>query len=656
MAILVVILCAGISSVQAQDSVRYEPRWWIGAGGGYGFSSAGGEIVAPGFDPSCGTITGGKGSLWSVAGLLERRDLLGARWQLRAGVRGGTALLDAAPAPPQPIARPDGSVVEAVVGQRLETSRLDLDLALLAVLPLGERFALQGGVGLSRALSHSERHVQVAIAPSDLLLINNQRTFELGNGALIAPSSLGLDLLVGGAFEAPVSRRGVIAPEVQLVLPITSEVAVGSLRTVRLTLGATLRFALDDTTPPPPDTAPPPPRSLQPPVVEVRTVPPAVGVQIDEYDSVEALPLLNRVFFERGSAEIPARYHALTRREADAFTGEEMSGSALDVYHDLLNIVGRRMRENPRATLHVVGYRAGTERTGELARTRAVAVRRYLAETWGIAERRVVVRGGGSPPQAARENTPEGEEENARVEIESNDPAILSPWVRVFTQRVATPPALLFHPAVRSGDAPLDRWRLDVTRNDGSVWRTFSGGGMPPETIRWDWRSSSGALPTLPISLRYNFVVVDTAGQTAETGEQGIPVTYNVSRDTLHHRAGDSSIESYSLLLFDYDSASVSRSDRPLLEAIAEAIRPGASVVVTGYTDSLGEAEYNRRLATARARAVAARLGTLLPGSVRVAVDESGGERERFPYNTPEGRAHCRTVFILVRTPLHLSP
>lgn len=654
---LMVMLCTIWSTASAQDSAHYEPRWWLGVGGGYGTTLASGEIVALGFDPSCGTITKGSGSFFSGLLLLERHELFGSDWrgQIRAGVRRSQTTLEATDAPPQLISRPDGSVVEAIVGQRMETDRTNLDLALLGVIPFG-RATVHVGVGGSSVLAHSERHLQVAVAPEDLLLVNNQRTFELGNGELLSPS-LGLGLLAGFGYDFPLARssRLVLVPELQLYVPLKNEVE--GMSEFRIGLGATIRFALDDTTITPSviDTTPPH-VALRPPTVAMTTIPSTVGVEIDEYDSLEVLPLLNRIFFERESVEIPGRYHLLTRRESGRFTGAELTGSALDVYHDILNIIGKRMAETPRATLRITGTRSGSERTADLTRGRAEAVRRYLVETWGIAERRITVRGGATPAQAVRENTPQGEEENARAEIESNDPTILSPWLRVFTQRVATPPELVFQPGVVRGDAPVAQWQLNITRSDSSTWRLFSGTGVPPASIRWDWRSSEGDLPTLPISLRYNFTAVDTAGGSTSTGVKIIPITYNVSRDTLHHRVGDSTIESYSLLLFDYDSASVSRSDRPLLEAIAERVGPGARVTIIGYTDSLGEADYNRRLATSRARSVAARLETLVPRTVRITVDESGGEFERFPYNTPEGRQHCRTVFIFVRTPVPPRP
>ena len=117
-------------------------------------------------------------------------------------------------------------------------------------------------------------------------------------------------------------------------------------------------------------------------------------------------------------------------------------------------------------------------------------------------------------------------------------------------------------------------------------------------------------------------------------------------------RRNDTSIKIYSLLLFDYDSPKVSASDKVLLSAIGADIAERSVVRITGYTDSLGEASHNLELANQRAEETAKILRTLVPRSVSVVAGKEGGEHERFPYSTPEGRSHCRTVVIEVRTPL----
>jgi outer membrane protein OmpA-like peptidoglycan-associated protein len=103
--------------------------------------------------------------------------------------------------------------------------------------------------------------------------------------------------------------------------------------------------------------------------------------------------------------------------------------------------------------------------------------------------------------------------------------------------------------------------------------------------------------------------------------------------------------------LFNYDSPKVGPSDNLLLHAISAEIREQATVRITGYTDSLGDESHNRELANMRAQETAKIIRKLVPRGVDVEVNQQGGERERFPYDTPEGRSHCRTVIIEVRTP-----
>jgi outer membrane protein OmpA-like peptidoglycan-associated protein len=151
--------------------------------------------------------------------------------------------------------------------------------------------------------------------------------------------------------------------------------------------------------------------------------------------------------------------------------------------------------------------------------------------------------------------------------------------------------------------------------------------------------------------LSYSFTVIDSSGRSTTTDLTEIDVVYHSVEQKLEHRVNDTTIASYSLLLFNFDSPRMSASDQNLVSLIAEAVEKKAFVRLIGYTDSLGEQQHNHELAMARAREVAKMLTPLVPNDVRIVVDESGGERERFPYITPEGRSHCRTVVIEVRTP-----
>ena len=72
-------------------------------------------------------------------------------------------------------------------------------------------------------------------------------------------------------------------------------------------------------------------------------------------------------------------------------------------------------------------------------------------------------------------------------------------------------------------------------------------------------------------------------------------------------REGETDFELPDNVLFNLDSAHVSRDADQVLQEIADAAHdfPGASLVVEGHTDTSGTHEHNQALSDARARAVA---------------------------------------------------
>ena len=106
----------------------------------------------------------------------------------------------------------------------------------------------------------------------------------------------------------------------------------------------------------------------------------------------EMLPLLNYVFFEEGSTEIPNRYMALTKAQAATFNegqlGEfkpnSLTGRSIRqmaAYYNILNILGDRMKKNPRTAILLTG---SSGRGLEHGKARAETVKRYLVDIFGI--------------------------------------------------------------------------------------------------------------------------------------------------------------------------------------------------------------------------------------------------------------------------------
>ena len=58
----------------------------------------------------------------------------------------------------------------------------------------------------------------------------------------------------------------------------------------------------------------------------------------------------------------------------------------------------------------------------------------------------------------------------------------------------------------------LQRWQLDITAGDGSLVRSLSAEGTPPESIGWDGFSTSGEPLKVGANYAYSFTAVDKAG------------------------------------------------------------------------------------------------------------------------------------------------
>ncbi|MGE3802597.1 MAG: OmpA family protein [Candidatus Kapaibacterium sp.] len=611
------------------------------------------DLVIPGYSPFCGELLEGKGSGWGVGGLL---DIALLRWLTLEG-RVGFARASGEMThrgEPFPI-RGDGEDLEVLDGrvdQIVDFKSTGIELIFSGIVPVSHRLRASLGLGSWFRLFSEEIHREVAVSPGTLLLANNKRELELRTGTLFSYRSIVPLATAGVQYDLPIGQGSYLSPELRLTVPIIDWTTEGSWRTLRLSLGGSVRFGIPGDHPKvdpiqPDDTIP---ERLPVLIPDILTDPRIVEVEITEYDSTEALPLLNRVFFEENSSEIPERYHLLDISETPAFSITQLNGPTLEVYRDLLNVIGLRLSRYPDAQVTITGYHNTRETREGLSTERANVIKDYLVETWEIFPERITVREENLPPRPVPERTEEGLRENSHARIEVNNPYILIPVLRNYVQRIASPPSVTFYPKAIAERGVVD-WQLDV-EHEGGIWKRFSGTGWLPDSIQWNWTSDSGALPSLPIELSYRLTVGDSIGQRYSTPSIPIEVRTNTVQERLENRQQDTVIESYSLLLFDYDSPEVSSFDQALIKAIAGRVQPGATVRFTGYTDSLGDARRNSELARQRAEASAKIFRTVAPERVEIVINDLGsGESERYPFDTPEGRAYNRTVVIEVRTP-----
>lgn len=374
---------------------------------------------------------------------------------------------------------------------------------------------------------------------------------------------------------------------------------------------------------------------------------PIVRMHVEEFSSTLMTPLLNYVFFEENSAELPARYSRVDPSDTGAFDIDRVnSPERLPTYHHLLNIVGRRLRNYPKATVTLTGCNQDIrdERgNSELSRRRAEEVRRYLIDRWGIESSRITVEARNLPAKAANTQTADGSQENRRVEIVSNDRRILAPVITRDTLRRADPPKVRFH-TTATADRGVAGWNLNVD-NTTEHLKSFDGAAPPPESIDWDLGREASTVPKGNGTMTYTLDVRDADGRTT-SAHGSIPVEVTTIRQKRAEGRQDVEVDRFSLILFEVRSSDLTEQQQPVIELIRGSIRPSSTVSVIGYTDRLGDANYNQTLASGRSRTVAQALGTATP-QVRGA-----GEADLFDSELPEGRLYTRTVDVVVETPI----
>jgi outer membrane protein OmpA-like peptidoglycan-associated protein len=526
-------------------------------------------------------------------------------------------------------------------------------------LPIGVMLSL--GARASFVLSTSFDQRDVLTQPADRgVFENGRRIRNEASGEIPGASSMQTSAVFGVSRELAVNRTGTlfVVPEVFgsfAISPVSDSV---SWSAHGLRFGIALKYAPLPAPPPiavAPPPPPPPPPPVKPPVLaaDVRAVSvdadgtehPGVTIRFEEFISTQMRPLLNYVFFDEGSSAIPARYHSV--RDTAAFQVSRLHGvGTLETYYDVLNIVGRRLRQNPRATITLTGTNAGTgaERGNtELSRTRAEAVREYLTSVWGIAADRLRVKARDLPEVPSDTAQAEAAAENRRVEISSSDPMILDAVFTDDTVRTVSPPLVRVYPSINS-EAGVSTWQLGASQGAAPV-ASFNGSGSVPKAIDWNPAESRGFTPHSTDPIVFAMDVRDAAGQRVATPSEQLPVEQVTLRQKREEGAADKRTDRYGLILFDYDRADLNAANERIAALIRSRIPAGASVSITAFTDRIGEEDYNMRLSEARARATARAIG--VPETAARGVGES---RELYDNDLPEGRFYSRTVEILVES------
>lgn len=376
---------------------------------------------------------------------------------------------------------------------------------------------------------------------------------------------------------------------------------------------------------------------------------PLIKIVDEEFTSVLMTPLLPYVFFDKGSASIPNRYQILEHQQLLSFSEDSVnSDDRLSTYYHIMNIIAKRMKLYPQATLTVIGCNADIEEEQDnisLSKQRVESIKQYLIHQCGVESTRLKLEYRNLPEKAANSKTKDGAQENRRVELIGSIPEINAPILTNETIRTINPPIVRFKSKVIH-DNPLEKWSLKSRLTD-SVLQLYNGLGDVPAILEWNIDKQKGKAAFKQSKLDYTLIVDDIEGMST-VNKDSIPVEYLSIKKKKTERIADKEINRFSLILFDVRSSDINAINKPIIQLIKTYIKPNSSIIVKGFTDKHGDIKKNEKLADERAKSTAKALGfSESSGSVY-----SQGNADTYSPEYPEGRLYTRTVDVIIETPI----
>lgn len=549
-----------------------------------------------------------------------------------------------------------GSYTTVLTNQQVDYTLRYLRAALEAEIDFGmELLRMRVGPNIDIPLSGSSNEQESILSPSNATFLDRhqERTIPEGTGTVndLKPR---LGIAAEITYRLPFGTHLFFEPHIGLDYGLTKIQPSWSPLIVRG--GIDFGYTLFHETPPPapqPEPAiavvtPPPPEAPKPAPftanVEVNVTAAHLPIQFRRQIVARYVPVLPVLFFDKNSSQIPERYRTDIPRAS--FTETGIPPDAIGAHHEVLAVIGERLKANPKATVTLTGTTSSDEENRKaLAEARAEQIADELV-TWGVERRRIAIRANVDPAVPSNSDYPEGRAENRRVEFEFNDPALYNPIEMRAVEPITDPRSIDFTTSVSEPSKPVDRWDLTLGSTAATIDH-IDGKGTPPAIITWNLTTEDREHVLSAGEVNYRLAIYDGVGRYINSVSRSLPVQVDTAVTVTSSASRPVNQAEFLLVTFEYDRAQLTRRGTEEMKSILARIGPASTVSIVGYTDALGDAAHNRTLAEARAR----QLASLLPTGTNV--ESRGADPSEAPYGSdmPEGRFLSRTVRVTVTNP-----
>jgi outer membrane protein OmpA-like peptidoglycan-associated protein len=534
-----------------------------------------------------------------------------------------------------------------------------LQSSIALEMAFGPAFLTRIGPSISIPLSGTSSEDEEIVTPANATFLDRRQKQNIpeGSGSI---SDLGLRLGIGVelSYRLPLGKNIFFEPTLGLDYGVTNVQPDWSPLLLNAGIAVGIRFPSQPPVPQPqpiaqqpvvrtePVTPAPAPQTPFTGDIDVAAIAPNGPIEFRREIVARYVPLLPSVFFEKNSSTLSEQYVQISSDRAREFAEQQIAPDAESAHRSILNIVGRRLQDNPGVRVTLIGTSSSDEEARpQMTSERIRTIAEYLRTTWGISSDRIVAEPQRSSQVRSNEEYQEGREENRRVEIQFSKDEMFAPLQQRVIEPVTDPERIEFGTRTVTSK-PVDHWELRVG-NARETKPTVTGQGAVPETLAWNLTTEDREEILSRSTTAYQLMLYDDAGRTITTQPKTLPVRRDTSVSVTTSNNTPLNAAEFLLITFDFDRAELTPRGRSDLKAIRERIGPASEVQITGYTDRLGDEAHNRALADARARQIA----SLLPQGTKVEARGAGPEEAPYSNETPAGRFLNRTVRVVIRNP-----
>ncbi len=645
LSILTLILALVCTSASAQNIKRVSPKWWFGESIAVNYNNYGGTTQKLNNALTVPTaFHKGSGFRPYASILAEYRPgkVFGGMLNLAYDNRGGTFNEVTAPCN-----------CPATLATNISYVSIEPSLRLA---PFSSAFYVFAGPTISINLSRNFTYEQQKQATVKEDLSDMRKTM------IAAQAGLGIDIPLSAKNSASQTTLSPFASFQTNLFQGPRTIETWAVHTFRA--GIALKFGKGKVTPEPVVVPEAPVAVVAAPIIvekEIQFTIRAPKVVPLNRQVREIFPMRSTVFFNTGSTIIPDRYVLLSPTNAQTFRESQLqegqpenlnkgrSSRQMNVYYNILNITGDRMRSNVNTSITLTGASDNNPVEGKQM---AENVKQYLVVNYSIDPTRIITVGRDKPVVPSEQ--PGGTKElgllregDRRVDITSDSPELLlqvggknTGFFRPVEINTVQQDPLDNHVIFYNTGATetLDTWTVVLTDEQG-VSQTYG-----PYTQ--DQASVSGKT-ILGANRQGNYKIV-MIGKS----KKGVEIRKDSYVSLMRMDEVKQEGLRYSIL-FDFDKSTANDNyEKFLFDIIEPLIKDNGTVIIHGHTDIIGEEKHNLELSRERAKETQRILEKALISTgkkgVRFETYGFGEDAGMAPFenNLPEERFYNRSVII----------